>query len=54
MEKRELMVHERRKAIIRALAELEIAANTFLTAEGFEEFNEVRKKLVEYKQNYLD
>lgn len=54
MERREFMTHERRKAIIRALAELEIAANTFSTAEGFEEFNEARKKLIEYKQNHLD
>ena len=54
MERRELMIHERRKAIIRALAELEIAANTFIDAEGFKEFDEVRKKLIEYKQNHLD
>ena len=55
MELKELMIHERRKAVIRALAELEIATSTFYgELEQFEKVDEVRKKLKEFKVDHLD
>lgn len=50
------MTLERTKAFVKAIAELEIALNTFYygDAENFERINKIYKELKEVKSNYFD
>ena len=55
MDIQELMRLERQKAVIKALAELEIALNTFYNDKArFDALESIRNDLINYKQDWLD
>lgn len=54
MDVQKLMELERRKAIIGALAELEVALNTFYGDGNYDDLNSIHKQLKEYKENYME
>ncbi|MGD6876845.1 hypothetical protein [Bacillus infantis] len=54
MEIEELMRLERQKSVIKALAELEIALNTFYNNDpNYDGLESLYKQLKEYKEGYL-
>lgn len=55
MDFQELMRLERQKAVIKALAELEIALNTFYNNDpNYDGVESIYKQLKEFKEGYLD
>jgi hypothetical protein len=55
MDIKELMRLERNKAVIKALAELEIALNTFYNNDPYyDELESLYKQLKEFKEGYID